>query len=315
MVKRSFLKQVAPLLISLAIVGGLTFMLRKFEEEAPRPFDRLIVEVLPELPNLDGRPSELLRRLELAHGRLEERESQRSALVELAYLYHANGFLSQAESCYLGLESFETENARWPYLLGVLKRDRRDKAAVATHFARSIQLDPTNSLAYLRLGHAYQKGGVLEEAKTSYEYRLLGATGDAWARAALGQVAILEANWDEAREWLEQALEAMPELGIVYELLPEVYLELGDVEKAKAVREKGEALDLVYELEDERLRFLEDCCYDPNRLFQFAREARFRGDFDRALDLLQRAVELDVENTDAVEELQLLVGEIQGRVN
>jgi len=310
-VKKSFIKQVTPLLISLLIVGGLTLMLRKFEEEAPRPFDRLIVEVLPEIPDLSGRPAALLERLEVAHGKLEDRRTQREALVDLAYLYHANGFLSQAESCYLGLESFETENARWPYLLGVLKRDRQDKAAVATHFARAIQLDPTNSLAYLRLGHAYQKGGRLKEAKTSYEYRLLGSPKDAWARLGLGQIAILEEEWAAARDWLEQAIEAMPELGPVYELLPEVYLELGEVALAKTIRGAAAEYELVYDLKDVYSSFLPDFSYEPYRLLEFAKLARIEGDVERALELLKRSVELDLGNSDAAAELGRLLAEIE----
>lgn len=314
MVKRSFLKQVAPLLISLAIVGALTFMLRKYEDEAPRPFDRLIVEALPELPDLEGRPGELLGRLESAHGKLEGRDTQRDALVELAYLYHANGFLLQAESCYLGLESYETGNALWPYLLGVLKSDRRDKAEVATHFARSIELDPTNSLAYLRLGHAYREGGLLEEARTVYEYRLLGSPKDPWVQAYLGLLALLENDVEGARERLELARERGAKVSLVYDLLPEVYRELGNFEAAREVREEGESISFFLEEPlDETLWFLSEFCYDADRLFRFAKESRARGDFERALDLLQRAVELDLGNAAAMQELAYLIAEIEGQ--
>ncbi|MBD5778122.1 hypothetical protein IEN85_01260 [Pelagicoccus sp. NFK12] len=301
------------MLISLVVMGGLSLMVRKFEREAPRPFDRLIVEVLPELPDLTGRPQELIERLELAHGNLHVGELQREALVELAYLYHANGFFSQAESCYLGLESFETENPRWPYLLGILKLDRQDQAVTATHFARAIRLDPTHSLAYLRLGNAYLKGGLLEEAETAFEYRLLGSPRDAWGRVAMGRVSIAREDWSAARDWLEQAKDQRPELGIVYDLLPEVYLETGDVEAAKSLRREGEALDLVYEMSDEHLLFLQDYCYDADLLLRFAREARSQTDFDRALELLQRAVALNLDNKDALAELEKLIVEIEGQ--
>ncbi|MBK1877382.1 tetratricopeptide repeat protein [Pelagicoccus mobilis] len=311
--KRSFLKQVAPLLVSLVIVGGLTLMLRKYEEEAPRPFDRLIVEVLPEIPDLQGRPEALLERLELAHGQLEDRATQREALVELAYLYHANGFVSQAESCYLGLESFETDSARWPYLLGVLKEDRRDQAAVAKHFARSLKLDPTSSLAYLRLGHAYREGGLLDEARTVYEYRLLGAPGDGWAQAYLGLLSVMEEDLPSARSFLEAARAAIPNLSLVHDVLPDVYRELGDFEAARAIRVEGAGLALIQEPWDPAMAFLGEHCYDADRLFGLAKEARLRGEFERALGLLQRSVEFDVENALAVEELKTLVAEMEGQ--
>lgn len=310
-VKKSFLKQVAPMLISLTIVVGLTWMLREFEEKAPRPFDRLIVEVLPELPDLAGRSEALLERLQVAHGKLEDRALQREALVELAYLYHANGFVSQAESCYLGLESFETQNALWPYLLGVLKEDRGNKAEVATHLARSIDLDPTNSLAYLRLGHAYREGGRLAEARTVYEYRLLGAPGDGWALAYLGLLSSLEGDFEAARQRLEAAREAMPNLLPVYDFLPEVYQELGDFEAASRVREEGRRRSLLEAPQDAALAFFEEFSFDAERLFRLAKAARARGEFDRAIRILQRAVGLGFEDSAVVEELESLVADLE----
>ncbi len=291
-------------------MGGLSLMVRKFERDAPRPFDRLIVEALPELPDLAGRPQELLQRMQAAHANLEVGELQRDALVELAFLYHANGFSVQAESCYLGLESFEVENPLWPYLLGVLKEDRRDKSEVAEHFARAVQLDPTNSLAYLRLGDAYREGGRFDEARTVYSYRLLGAPGDGWAMARLGQVAMAREEWELAREWLEKARAAMPRLALVYELLPEVLLELGDRESVRELRASGEALDLVYRIEDKQLDFLAAYCYDPDRLLDFARKARAEGDAKGALDLLERAVKLGLGHDEGLAEMNELVEQL-----
>ncbi len=282
-------------------------MVRKFEREAPRPFDRLIVEVLPELPDLSGRSDELLERLEAAHANLEVGELQRDALVELAYLYHANGFLKQAESCYLGLESFEVRNPLWPYLLGVLKGDRRDQSAVANHFARASELDPTHSLTYLRLGDAYRKGGLLDEARTVYEYRLLGSPSDGWAMSRLGQLSILEGDLQGARNWLEQARLAMPDLALVYELLPEVYGELGDFDSSRHIRLAGEGRELVYALRDARISLLADYCYDTDALLSYARQARVDGDLRGAVELLEKAVQLGLAADEVLVEMDELV--------
>lgn len=288
-------------------------MVKKFERDAPRPFDRLIVEVLPEIPELYDWPDAFLQQLEAAHSKLSDKEEQRDGLVKLAYLYHANGFVRQAESCYLGLESYETQNALWPYLLGVLKADRRDKAVVATHFAQSINLDPTNPLAYLRIGDAYRQGGLLDEARTAYEYCLLGSPNNPWALASLGLLAQGQGNWSLARDWLEKAREELPELAIVNDALPAVYIELEDYESAKQVREEAQGLSLVEEPDDPALAFLEDDCYNAERLLRFAQTARARGDLKRALDLLQRAVELDAENAEVALELSRLIEEVESR--
>lgn len=286
-------------------------MVKKFEREAPRPFDRLIVEVLPNLPDLSGRPDALLERLEVAHAKLEVGSEQRGALVELAYLYHANGFATQAESCYLGLESLEVENPRWPYLLGCLKTERADKAEVARHFVRSLELDPNNSMAYLRLGSAYREAGLIEEARTVYGYRLLSSPEDGWARAYLGMLSIMEQNWEAARDRLEEARASSQHVSLVYDYLPDVYLELGDFEKARAVREEGDSLTLLDEPWDESLAFMVNYCFDPQRLFRLAKVERVRKQFDTALELLEKAVELDGGYLEAVAELQALVTEIK----
>ncbi len=310
MKRKSFLRQITPLLISLVIMGGLSLMVRKFEREAPRPFDRLIVEALPELPDLTGRPPELIDSLVRAHGNLEVGELQREALVELAYLYHTNGFFSQAESCYLGLESFETQNPQWPYLLGILKSDRRDQSVAAKYFARAAELDPTDSLAYLRLGDAYRKGGRLEDARTVYGYRLLGSPKDGWAMARMGQLAILQDDLQGARDWLEKACAAMPQLALPYELLPEVYMELGDVESSRRARLAGEARELIYHVRDEHLQFLPEYCFDTDRLMDFARRARLDGDLEGAVHLIERAVQLGLGADEVSGEMGELLDEL-----
>lgn len=308
--RKSFLRQVTPLLISLAIMGGLSLMVRRFERETPRPFDRLIVETLPELPDLSGRSDALLQRLELAHANLEVGALQRDALVELGYLYHANGFSPQAESCYLGLESFETMNPLWPYLLGVLKADRRDKDEVARHFERVVSLDPQDFAAYLRLGDAYRDAGRFDEAVKAYESRLLGLPNDAWALASLGQVAVLRGDRESALGLLLSAKAADPGVGLVYDLLPELYLDKGDVAKSREVRLEGLEHQLGEGVPDGRLDFLREYCFDADRLIRYAREAQGRGDMSEAVSYLERAVSLDADDDAAMAALNEIVAKL-----
>lgn len=65
-------------------MGGLSLLVRRLGNEMPQPFDRLLVEALPEIPNLDGQPGPFLARLEEAHGKLGNKAMQRDALVELS---------------------------------------------------------------------------------------------------------------------------------------------------------------------------------------------------------------------------------------
>lgn len=311
MVYKSFLKQVAPLLISLALVGGLSLLVREFGKQAPEPFEGLVVEALPEIPDLQGWPEAFIERLSEAHGRLQKRETRDGALVELAQLYHANGFVSQAESCYLGLEAYQPEAAEWPYLLAALKEDYRDKTAVIANLQRSLRLDPTYSLGYRRLGEAYVDSGQIEEARAAFARRLEAAPEDAWALAGMGRAALFAGDWAEAERWLLQALEAEERLALPYELLPELYHEIGDIEAAKRFRELGRERAVIYWKEDPRLSFLETRCYSPLQLIEFARRRQALGEYGAAVELLQRAWNLDPSDSEALERLQEIAGELE----
>ncbi|MBC2604972.1 tetratricopeptide repeat protein [Pelagicoccus albus] len=300
---KRFFKQVAPLLISLVIMGSLSLMVKKFEREAPRPFDRLIVEALPDLPDLAGAHPKLIERFSYAHAGLQIGAEQLDSLQELAFLFHANGFSGQAESCYLGLESYETDNPLWPYLLGILKLDRTDQAEVAEHFSRSIQLDSSNSMAYLYLGDAYLEGGLLDEAEISFHYRLEGEPEDPWALAALGEIEVRRMDLPAARDWLEKAVLTEPTPALAYDLLPDVYSELGEFEKAREARLEAESRDLVQVPFDPRLAFLIGYCYDRERLLAFARNARDSGEFQSSIDALERLVDLELADDELLAEL------------
>lgn len=306
-VYRRFLRQALPLFISLVVIFGLSVVVKRIGRETPKPFDRLIIEALPEVPDVSGWPVEFLERLEAAHDGLQEDETQREALVELARLYQANGFTVQAQSCYLGLESFEPQNPEWPYQLGVVMADSRDKRVVAQHLVDSLELDPENSEAYLRLGYVYLDTGMFEEAREVFTYRLQAMPEDPWAGVGMGQLLLYQNRNEESLEWLRRSKELDDRIESIYDLMYEAYLNLGDVQAASRIRKEGESKQLDSEWIDPNLGFLSDYCYDKGRLVSFARERRKTGDLEGALTLLQRAAGIDPNDPEIVSELQEVV--------
>lgn len=304
---RRFFRQALPLFVSLVVIYGISVFVKRVGREAPRPFDRLIVEALPEVPDVSGWPLEFLERLNTVHDGLQVEGEQRDALVELSRLYQANGFVAQARSCYLGLEAYEPQNSEWPYQLGVLLMDNREKRVVAQHFVDSLELDSENAAAYLRLGYTYRDAGLYEEAREAFTYRLQMMPEDPWAGVGVGQVLLNENENEAALEWLERAKELDDQIELIYDLMYEAYMNLGDVQAATRIREEGEGKSLDSEWQDPNLSYLPEYCYDKGRLVKFARARIAEGELEGALALLERAAEMDSGDPQIVSELQEIV--------
>ncbi len=216
----SFLRQVAPLLAAFVLVGGIALYLRHASQTArPVDFGEVVVETLPEAPSLAGWPEELAARMERAYDGLLDEERRVAALGELALLYHANGFLAQADACYLGLQALQPQEARWPYLMAVAREDFGDQSLVVEDLARANLLDPGYALVVLKLGEAYLRLGNAAEARRYFERHLGRAGEDPWALAGLAKVAMAEGDFGGARELLERALEVDGRFGAALELL------------------------------------------------------------------------------------------------
>ncbi|MDQ8203936.1 tetratricopeptide repeat protein [Pelagicoccus sp. SDUM812003] len=291
---RRFFKQVAPLLVSLAIVGGLSLLVTQFSKQVGKPFERLVVETLPEIPPLHGWPDSFVERLDAAHSGLSETgDGQARALAELAFLYFANGFTREAESCLLGLEAYQPENGRWPYLIAALRDDYSDTRRQLRYLDRALALDPTIAYAHQRRGEALLQLGEWEAARQAFQSRLASSSGDAWAMVGLAGAALGEGRFELAEQWLLQALEAEPRATAPYELLGDLYLETGDIEAAKQIRDRFEAS--VASLSrgwDDQLEFVDSHCYEAQRLTSLAQRHARWGHLDQASTLFGKALRL-----------------------
>src|SRR5687768_13349671 len=73
----------------------------------------LVSESLPALPDLSVAPTTMRDRITAADTRAKSRTGAEDGMIELAQLYHANGFLDDAMSCYAGLERLQPDEPRW----------------------------------------------------------------------------------------------------------------------------------------------------------------------------------------------------------
>ena len=77
---------------------------------------QIVSAALPPMPDLSASPPAMVERIRAADTRARKRTTAERGLVELAQLYHANGFLEQAVQSYAGLEQLEPGEPRWWHL-------------------------------------------------------------------------------------------------------------------------------------------------------------------------------------------------------
>lgn len=296
-----FLRQVAPLLVSFALVAAISLYLRHAASKVqPADVSRVVIETLPEAPNLADWPPELRQRLAENYDARLSADSRETALEEIAFLYHANGFVPQAHACYLALQAIAPTDARWPYLLAALREDFGDRREVIQDLERSFRLDPSYEMIPLKLGFALMGVGRPEAAKAWFERRLQRLPGDPWALEGLARIAISANDYAQARTLLEQALESRPSFGQALALLPDVCIELGDIEAAKSYRRRSVSVGVEIRPPDPRIDALQAYCYDAARLRAFAAASIATDAFESAWKTLLRAHAADPEDPDTL---------------
>lgn len=91
-------------------------------------------------------------------------------------------------------------------------RDRRDWAAAARHYRRSLDLDPGRAAIWVQYGHALKESGRRLEAEAAYRQAVTLAPDDSDAALQLGHILTLLSKPDQALALYERALILMPGL-------------------------------------------------------------------------------------------------------
>jgi len=312
LVYRRFFRQALPLFISLAVIGALSVVIERIGEDSQRAPERILIESVPEVPDVSDWPGEFIERLHLAHEGIESSNTRRVSLLELARLYHANGFESHAQHCYAGLQELEPENPAWPYMRAALLHEGGDPAQELDRLLEVVALDGERAEAYLRLGRAYERAGFEEEGLKAYRFALSLEPENPWPGVFVGAIMARRGQYEVALLWLERALELDGDIELALELKYDALLERGDLEAARRVRKSLESRELRSRWRDPHLSFLSDYCFDVVLLISFAEEEMSDGSLAKSLEILERATELEPGNPDVVAALGDLASRAQG---
>jgi tetratricopeptide (TPR) repeat protein len=300
----------------LLVVGVLVVAYRPIRESRYR-------SRLPSLPVFSHEPAAL--RDSVGNADRVARASPTSAdlVGALGVAYHANMFYQQADRAY-ALTAELGSDWRWAYLRALVHEVRGDPAGVATALQDVVAHAPEFSPAWWRLGEAEFKLGRREAAIAAFERArtLPEPPAESWpgaparkaaapiaAYAALGLARALLAGGDaeQARQILESVMARAPAFGPGMRLLATAYTSLsrtGDAERAVRRADRLPGYDAYV---DPTFVLLARESRSPTFLLQqaAASDAGTNGAWREFM--IRRALELDPENADALQELATLL--------
>lgn len=251
----------------------------------------LVAESLPALPDLSAAPSTMRERITAADARARSRSRAEAGMVELAQLYHANGFLYEAMSCYAGLERLQPDEPRWWHLHATILAGHGEAGPALELWRRAIELAPGYVPARLRMSDCMLKANQPDEAAAAYEAVLKIDPNQAHAMFGLARIDFEAERWEQARQRLETVVK-LTNYQLGYDLIVTLYERLGFEDRARAIRGAASASGAYRDPADPWLDGLIEYCFDPFRLSLSAGMVARLGDRAAAQRLLERAIEL-----------------------
>jgi HemY protein len=255
----------------------------------------------PARPDLAARPQILGELLTQAEKKAKSSGTRIEGLAELGRLYHANGFIAEAATCWRVLRSEQPREARWSYYLADLGRATSDHAAMTTLLQETLRRAPDYAPARLQLARLQFKSGQTADAERNYRLRLERLPQDPYSRLGLARVALQEGRTDQARAHLESVLKDTPHFSSAHNLYAEILAAAGDSAAADKHRWLGRETLRYREAEDPWLDELQAWCYDYERLCVLGTVELQTHQHARAQAYLERAIRVEPGRSNAYE--------------
>jgi tetratricopeptide (TPR) repeat protein len=175
-----------------------------------------------------------------------------------------------------------------------------------SEFNKALALDPKgvtehSSFALNVLGWAYLRKGELKKAGEAFERYVAQLPNQAAPLIRLGDFHLIVGNYDQAETNLKRAFDIEPDFSLTFDLLGETYLETGRYNQALRSYERC-------------ILLAPDETEQAEAHFRIARLHYLKGDYAKALQECQRALELDPNMIEA-HWVQGLIFIKQGKLN
>ena len=214
---------------------------------APPDRQALVPVALPDLSRVAESVRDQLRESHAALTRTMEHSAATAVDLGNAYgslgsLLMAAEFLDAAEPCYRNARLLAPDDARWPYYLGHLYKNKGDPASAAKSFEETLRLRPSDAPTMVWLGNVYLDQNRPAAAEPLFAKALSIQPRSVAALFGLGRAALARHDYVRAAEQMEEALALDQRASIIHYPLAMAYRGLGDLEKAELhLRRRSEA--------------------------------------------------------------------------
>lgn len=164
-------------------------------------------------------------------GRASARELA-DAYGALGMIFHAAEYYDAAEPAYVNAQTLAAGDARWPYYLGHVYRQRGNAAKSIESFQRALDRQPDDVPTLVWLSRAYVDQGRAGEAESLLSRANTIAPTSVAVFAERGQLAIARRDFTAAVTLLRRALEIEPKAASLHAPLANAYRASGDTAAA-----------------------------------------------------------------------------------
>lgn len=227
-------RKLAPYRTWLILVGSGLVIALLAGMAAARWASRPMAAPQVDLANAEPRVRE---RVEAALTTQADAPNDPEAWGNLGMLYDAHAFRTEAVACYRQAAALAPKDARWPYLIALALTQEQPEDAVSA-LEEAVNLGARGVAVHWNLGNLLADLGQPERARGEMLRALEDDPASASALAGLGRIAIMQDQWEEATQRLEQALALDPTSAEVHTLLAQAYRQRGrdaDAERMAAL--------------------------------------------------------------------------------
>ncbi len=155
----------------------------------------------------------------------------------LAMILHAHDYHSQAQTCYAEAEKLDRRNPRWPYLQAICAGQLGSNDMIDC-LQRSAECQGPDQVPLVKLGETFLEQGRVDEAEKSFENVLEAEAENARAHLGLARVLTARGDLHGSVAHLEKSIATENQFQPTFEMLATAYHALGEVEKAKNLRQE-----------------------------------------------------------------------------
>jgi tetratricopeptide (TPR) repeat protein len=300
----------------------------------PADWDKLGLQAVP-LPKTDNLDEETRARLEEARALVNAALQERAAARELAATYGELGALYQvyalhrsAEQCYANAITLDPGNFRWNYYAAYHAASTGRMPLAVQRYLQARALKPDYKALVVRLADALLDLNELDSARAAYE-EVVSETGlESAALYGLGQIALLQRDYETAIARLTRALELDPAATRIHYVLAQALRAVQRTTEARTqLALRGDVLPAIRDPQIESLlamksgahvhfiramkainrhdhdaargHFADGLAREPDNaiaLVSYARTLYLTGEASEARTILERAVTLKPDN-------------------